>query len=135
LVVAQGAIPGDATYGIKRGSENLQLTLASSDAQKADICSRLMKRRANELATLPASTKNADKVISLTTAIKEEADEFSEYANKAGSNKARLQVQRTRDAQYVLQVLKDSQSQQTDSSSQRAIAKTTAAMAAIVTQS
>jgi hypothetical protein len=135
LLVAQTALPGDTTYGLKRGTENLQLTLASSDAKKADMCSMLMKRRANELAQLPAGTKNTDQVLALTASIKEEATEFSEFADKAGTSKAQLRVQRSRDAQYVVEALKISQTQQTDSGSQRAISNAIVSMSTIVKSS
>jgi hypothetical protein len=132
VALAQTSLPGDPTYGIKRGTESVQLTLASSDTKKADMCSMFMKRRANELAQLPAGTTNSAKVVALTASIKEEAQEFSQFADNAGDNRNTLRTQRTRDAQYVIEALKISQGQQTDQQSQQAITKTIADMSSIV---
>jgi hypothetical protein len=132
VALAQTSLPGDPTYGIKRGTESLQLTLASSDTKKADICSMLMKRRANELAQLPAGTANSAKVVALTASIKEEAQEFSQFAENAGADRSTLRTQRARDAQYVIEALTISQGQQTDQQSQQAITKTIADMSSIV---
>lgn len=103
-IFAQGAVPGDKTYTIKLLSENVQLKLALSPEQKANLCSGQMKRRANELASLHSSRMQPAVVNDLTDSILDEAQEFQDFI-KVSENKNILNAQRARDALYVEQTL------------------------------
>lgn len=103
--MSQSALPGDATYSIKRATENVQLAAALSPAKKANLCSIQMKQRANELAKLSEKNISTGTVQYLTSSIMEEANEFQEYTRKSGAQKAQLEQQRNRDVSYVIDAL------------------------------
>lgn len=132
--LSQDAIPGNATYGIKRASESVQLALAFSPSHKADLCSMYMKRRANELAQLPAARANGTTVQNLSSAILDEAREFENFAKASGPNQARLFEQRKRDAHYVIAALQATHDIQQTSEQKAAIAKTIQVMQGIIDQ-
>lgn len=114
------ALPGDLTYSLKRSGEEVRTFVAFSPVNRAGTCSVFMKRRADELATLSGSTSTAT-VQSLNDSILEEAQEFSEYADKAtGQDQEKLQQQRVSDAKYVLESL-DTALRRTDNPEQKTV--------------
>ncbi|MEO6701224.1 MAG: DUF5667 domain-containing protein [Jatrophihabitantaceae bacterium] len=54
--MAHGALPGQSLYGVKRASENFQLSLASSDADKAKAYLDQATHRASESTKLAGSS-------------------------------------------------------------------------------
>ena len=134
ITISMHAVPGDATYAVKRRVEAVQLTLAFTDAKRADACSVLMKRRANELAILSGDKLKTSTVYALNGAIKEEAEEFAEYAEKSGGSSARLQQQRVRDAQYVIDALSAAQQHTKNADQLSSIKATQKLMQTIVEQ-
>lgn len=105
VLVAQGSLPGDPAYPVKRAVENAQVALVSSDAQKADACSAQMKRRANELASLSGSQLTLATTQQLSQSILTEAAEFNNYIQRSGASQPRLTDQRRRDVGYVINAL------------------------------
>ncbi|MEO8105303.1 MAG: DUF5667 domain-containing protein [Candidatus Saccharibacteria bacterium] len=104
ISVAQSALPGQALYSVKIRSENAQLAVTLSPAKKANLCSRQMLRRANELATLAPTPVSDQTIRQLDAAILQEAIEFKSYANHS-SEYGRLDAQRQRDASDVIETL------------------------------
>ena len=131
---AQNALPGDATYSIKRKIENVQIALALSPAKKADICSIQMKRRANELALLSSAKLQTRTVKQMSDAILGEAKEFSEYVQKSGTASGRLKMQQARDASYVIEALKSTAQHTSQTDQIKIINDTSSAMQNIITQ-
>lgn len=130
---AQTALPGDALYSVKTQSENVQLAVTFSPAKKANLCSKQMKRRANELATL-ATTQISDQTVrQLTTAILQEATEFNSYANRS-SDHTRLNAQRQNDASYVIKTLTPALQTVHSPAQAKAIQSTITAMHSIANQ-
>jgi len=50
--MSSGSLPGDSLYGVKRASENVQLSLASGDAEKGRTYLDLARNRVNEAIDL-----------------------------------------------------------------------------------
>lgn len=49
-VAAAGSLPGDATYGLKRAAEQIELAFAFTDDQRAEVLARQAQRRLDELS-------------------------------------------------------------------------------------
>lgn len=54
VVLSRRALPGDALYGLKRASENVELSLASGPTDKANLLLGFAKTRADEVNSLLA---------------------------------------------------------------------------------
>src|SRR5690348_11712642 len=50
--LSSGTLPGDSLYGLKRASENVQLSLTSGDSARGKEYLTLAKRRVNEVSKL-----------------------------------------------------------------------------------
>ena len=102
------AVPGDGpTYATKRGIEQLQFALAPTSADKAIVCSRQMKQRANELARLSTTQPQTKTISTLSASILDEAAEFKEYVTTSGTQQPTLVQQRDRDITYTIAALND----------------------------
>lgn len=55
-----GTLPGDQLYPVKLGMERVQMALATSDAQKAQLRTEFTSRRLEEMVALAASGKQSD---------------------------------------------------------------------------
>lgn len=102
VFVAQSALPGQKLYALKRSTETAQDALAFSPEHKAGNCSKLMKRRANELTQLASSKPSDAHVNDLTRDILQETNEFQEYVRKApASSQPAMTELRKHDASLV----------------------------------
>ncbi len=134
VALSLSSLPGDALYAVKRRVEDVQVKIALTNAKRADACSVIMKRRANELALLSGSTLQTSTIRSLNQSIQQKAEEFEAYADKSGSKSIRLEQQRARDAKYVIEALHAAQKHANSADQRAAIQQTQDAMKRIVDQ-
>lgn len=120
---AQSAQPGQPLYSVKRLSENARLAVTLSPAAKARHCSTNMRRRADELAMLPAGASSST-ISELTGQIVNEAQEFGEYAKDAGTERTALEALRGQDISYVKTKLEAASAKQTTPADQDAMKRT-----------
>jgi len=125
IVLSQSAMPGDSLYSLKQSTENIRSVAIIGPEAKARNCSKLMKRRADELARHSEKTYSTSQIVALNQAIIVEAQEFQDFIAESGNDKNSLEELRQRDIQYVLDALEKVDASSLDEKARNSINDTT----------
>ena len=105
VVMSQSAMPGDSLYAIKQSTENVRSVASIGPEAQARNCSKLMKRRADELSRHKEKQYSTSEIVALNQSIIDEAQEFEDFIAQSQGDKNTLEELRQRDLQYVLDAL------------------------------
>ena len=86
-----GSLPGDRLYSVKTGMEKVQLALATSSSQRAQLKTEFTSRRLDEMVALAAASNQTD-VTALALALDRAKQDVSDMKDELSENQTDVQV-------------------------------------------